>query len=257
VRRFAERLFFRCFSRDEVTRIIKKRFNIDTLPAGLTYSQDGLYTVHNADFVIEPRFAQSYQKGKNTLSWGNADIHWRAYTACWAADKAKKLEGDFVECGVNKGGLAITVLHYAGLQHSDKNFYLLDTFSGLVEEYISEDEKKMGIKPGNYTDCYEEVKERFAPYPNVKIIKGAIPGTLEMVKAEKVAYLSIDMNCVEPEIAAAEFFWPKMVPGAVIVLDDYGWRKHIGQKKAFDAFAQARGVQVFSLPTGQGMIIKP
>ncbi len=65
------------------------------------------------------------------------------------------------------------------------------------------------------------------------------------------------MNTRDPEIAAAEYFWDKLVSGAAIVLDDYGWRKHIEQKRAFDDFASRRGVQVLSLPTGQGLILKP
>jgi hypothetical protein len=55
-----------------------------------------------------------------------------------------------------------------------------------------------------------------------------------------------------PEIAAAEHFWDRLVPGGIIVLDDYGWRKQINQKIAFDRFADARKINVLSLPTGQG-----
>ncbi len=49
------------------------------------------------------------------------------------------------------------------------------------------------------------------------------------------------MNCAPPEIAAAEYFWDRLVPGAEIVLDDYGWQKHDGQRLAFDGFAQKKG----------------
>lgn len=80
---------------------------------------------------------------------------------------------------------------------------------------------------------------------------------LPEVKAEKVCYLSLDMNCAGPEMAAAEFFWGKMSGGAVMVLDDYGFSNFIRQKRAFDAFARAKGVEVLSLPTGQGLIFKP
>jgi hypothetical protein len=62
------------------------------------------------------------------------------------------------------------------------------------------------------------------------------------------------MNCVAPEIAALEFFHPKMVKGGVIVLDDYGFPKHIHQKKAFDQFAVEKGISILALPTGQGII---
>ena len=42
------------------------------------------------------------------------------------------------------------------------------------------------------------------------------------------------MNITEPEIEAANYFWDKMVPGGVIILDDYGFTAHINQKHAFD-----------------------
>jgi hypothetical protein len=65
------------------------------------------------------------------------------------------------------------------------------------------------------------------------------------------------MNNTAPEIAAAEYFWDRVTKGGIIVLDDYGWRKHIHQKIAFDRFADEREVKVLSLPTGQGLIFKP
>ena len=65
------------------------------------------------------------------------------------------------------------------------------------------------------------------------------------------------MNVVIPEIAAAEYFWDRLVTGAIVILDDYGHLPHVLQKHAFDAFAAARGVQVLLLPTGQGLIFKP
>jgi O-methyltransferase len=71
-----------------------------------------------------------------------------------------------------------------------------------------------------------------------------------------VAYLSIDMNIVLPEIAALEFFWDRLVPGAVVMLDDYGWATHRAQKAAFDAFARAHDAMILSVPTGQGIIIR-
>jgi hypothetical protein len=77
------------------------------------------------------------------------------------------------------------------------------------------------------------------------------------VDTENVAFLSIDMNAREPEIAAAEFFWDRLVHGAAMVLDDYGWRKHVAQRIAFDEFARRRNVPLLALPTGQGLILKP
>ena len=84
-----------------------------------------------------------------------------------------------------------------------------------------------------------------------------IPETLKECKAEKICYLSIDMNVVAPEIAAANFFWDKLVSGGVMILDDDGFPAHIEQKIAFDKFAAEKGVQILYLPTAQGIIFKP
>jgi O-methyltransferase len=48
-----------------------------------------------------------------------------------------------------------------------------------------------------------------------------------------------------------------MVPGAILLLDDYGWYYYRQQQSAEDAFFAPRGAKVLELPTGQGMLIKP
>lgn len=223
----------------------------------VTYNEDGLATTHNADFLTDGRFAEAYAAGKSTGSWTFGDLHWRAYIVCWAAERGASLEGDFVECGVNRGGYSLSVIHYVGFEKLDKTFFLLDTYEGLVERLISPEEKARGVRTGEYEPCYEAVVKTFSPYENVKIVRGPVPDTLPEVTAEKIAFLSLDMNTRDPEIAAAECFWDRLVSGAAIVLDDYGWRKHYEQKRAFDAFAKERGVAVLALPTGQGLILKP
>jgi len=223
----------------------------------LTYNQDGLATVHNADFLQDEHFLEAYRLGEKTNSWGEgAQIQWRVFVACWAAQKATRLEGDFVECGVNRGGMSRAVMHFVDFPKLDKTFYLLDTFHGLEDKYISEAERQRGIATYNYDECYDAVCKTFEGFHAV-IVRGPVPETLPQVKAAKVCYLSLDMNCAAPEIAAAEYFWDKLVSGAVMVLDDYGWKVHYEQKVAFDRFAQQKGVMVLALPTGQGLIIKP
>jgi O-methyltransferase len=223
------------------------------VPGPLTYNQDGLATVHNCDFLHDPHFLEAYRILEEARSSAVPPIQWRAFVVCWAADRASRLEGDFVECGVNTGGLSRMVMQYVGFPRLDKTFYLLDTFRGLEDKYLSDAERKRGIK---YEDCYEAACRTFEGFRAV-IVRGAVPESLPQVKATKVCYLSIDMNCAAPEVAAAEYFWDKLVPGAVIVLDDYGWKLCYEQKVAFDRFAREKGVMVLGLPTGQGLIFKP
>jgi hypothetical protein len=222
-----------------------------------TYNRDGLATVHNCDFIQEPRFARAYAAGKATGSWEQADIQWRAHVIAWAAQRARSIPGDFVECGVNKGGLATVALQYADLPKTDKRMYLFDTYQGMADDLLTDAEKKLGLVAGTYEDCYGEVVDRFRPYGDqVRVVRGAVPYTLDQFQGGRVSFLSIDMNCAAPEVAAMEFFYPKLSPGAVVVFDDYGWKTHINQKHAIDAFFLGKPETVMSLPTGQGVVVK-
>ena len=239
-----------------IRKLINRIRHIAIVDGPLSYKQDGLYTLHNGDFLKDKLFLEAYELGKKTNSWKGADCQWRAHVVFWAASLAKKLDGDFVECGVNKGGYSRGIIHYIDFEKTNKKFYLLDTFCGLPEEYILPEEREIGRRPGGYEECYEEVKQTFKGFHNVEIIRGAIPDILPLVKTERIAYLSIDMNSVIPEIAAAEYLWDKIVKGGVIVLDDYSYSGYLPQKYAFDEFAKKMKVQILQLPTGQGVIIK-
>jgi O-methyltransferase len=223
----------------------------------ITYNTDSLTTSNNCDFITEPRFVKAYQAAAETKPWEGFTLQWRVYIVCWFADMVKNLEGDFVECGVNTGAYSRAVIDYIDFKSTNKKFYLLDTYEGLVPSMITNAEKKAGIETylTHYTNVYDAVVKTFAPF-NTKIIKGPVPDTLGACDATKISYLSIDMNCVEPEIAAAHYFWDKLVIGGVMILDDYGFSLHIEQKKAFDLFAQEMKQSILCLPTGQGIIIK-
>ena len=225
----------------------------------ISYDTDSLTTSNNCDFISEPRFAKAYAAAAATKPWEGFTLQWRTYIVCWFADFVKHLEGDYVECGVNTGAYSRALVDYIDFNSLNKKIWLLDTYQGLVPELVSEEEMKGGIGSymGSYKkkDLYEQVKNTFRDF-NAEVIKGPVPDTLPLCKAEKICYLSIDMNVVAPEIAAAEYFWDKVVPGGVIILDDYGFPPHILQKKAFDEFAKRKGVSILTLPTAQGIIFK-
>jgi hypothetical protein len=106
-------------------------------------------------------------------------------------------------------------------------------------------------------DVFEIAQRNLAPFPEARLVRGKVPDTLNHVEIEQVAYLSIDMNVAEPERAALAHFWPRMVSGGMVVFDDYGWDSAKRQRESHDAFADEHGVKILSLPTGQGLLIKP
>ncbi len=229
-----------------------------TLVSGpLRYNQDGLATAHNCDFMKDPRFGESYRAGEQTGSWGNMAVHWRVYIACWLAERASHLEGDLIECGVNRGGIARAVVAYLGARFKGKHFYLLDTYRGIPDSILSERESlHKEVLKNYYTECLQEVKNTFSQFPEVVIVQGLVPDTFHKVDSNTFCFVHIDMNNARSEIAAAEYLWPRLAAGGFMLLDDYGWQINVDQRTAFNRFALERGLEVLALPTGQGLLMK-
>ncbi len=227
------------------------------------YSQDGLRSIHNHDFMLDPSFRQAYARG---VAAAGTDYRWqwRVHVGLWVAYSASKLPGDFIECGVNRGFLSSAIMDYLDWDSLQKTFYLMDTFSGLDERYVSDNERKRDILAKNrrllrsafYTADVEAVRANFSQWRNVRIIVGPIPDTLAAVQVQQVAYLHLDMNAAPPEVAAFAYFWDRLAPGGFVLLDDYAYAGAGLQKAAMDEAAVARDVKILSLPTGQGLVIK-
>jgi hypothetical protein len=236
---------------------------VPTSTADAAYDQDGLRSIHNHDFMTEPSFCKAYERGCRAAS--DYKWHWRVHIGLWAAFTGSKLAGDFVECGVNRGFLSSAIMEFLDWDSLNRTFYLLDTFEGLDLRHVSQEDcqydaikrNESHLKTGFYIRGVESVEANFSQWKNIRIIKGSIPETLNQVATRNVAYLHLDMNCSPPEVAAMNFFWDRLLPGAVVLLDDYAYRGYESQKHAMDAFAEERHVLIVSLPTGQGLLMKP
>lgn len=231
------------------------------------YSGDQMAVLKNTTFLADPSFQRGYNRACRA-GGGDWGIHWRFHTCLWAAKNAMSLEGDFVECGVGKGFNSSGIMEALNWNSLDRQFYLFDTFSGVVEELCTEAEKAQmlnewgGVDAHNrglatyYAESFESVQRNFSEWKNVNFVRGAIPATLRDVSIDKVAYLHIDMNCVMPEMEAIEFFWPRLSTGACVVLDDYAYFGYHLQLAAWNDWGARNGSPILTLPTGQGLIVK-
>ncbi len=239
-------------------------YRLSEMIAKPTYVADGLASIHNSGFMEDPAFRRAYARGRRAAE-AEYNWHWRVHVGLWAASSAVLLPGDFVECGVNRGFMSSAIMEHLDWSSRGRTFYLLDTFAGLDERYVSEAEKEKGtlltnqkaLASGFYTTNVERVRANFSEWQNVEIVVGAIPETLGRITSSQVAFVHMDMNCAPPEVAALEYLWPRLVPGAFVLLDDYAYDRHELQKHAMDELAVRLGVSIVSLPTGQGLLIRP
>ena len=70
-----------------------------------------------------------------------------------------------------------------------------------------------------------------------------------------MAFLSIDMNSSEPELAALEYFYDKMVPNGIIYFDDYGWG-FPDLRRVIDNFLVDKPEKLLHFPSGNSILIK-
>lgn len=229
------------------------------------YGEDGLFTVHNDEFVRDPRFRAAYERGVRAGHGVDPHIRWRLHIALWAAGTALRTEGDFVECGVNAGMISSAVLQYLDWARQEpRKYFLIDTFAGPDLSQFSQEEHQSGwvklveqqVASGGYVTDMERVHANFAEWPNAVIVQGRVPEILSAVPAQRVAFLHLDLNCAAPEAAAIEHFWPRIPVGGAVLLDDYAHNGVGAQKHAIDAWAARSGASILSLPTGQGLILR-
>lgn len=225
----------------------------------LGYDRDGLRTRHTAAFLDGPAFQAAYARGNAMPGAVDKGIQWRIHVALWAARQARDLPGDFVECGVNAGVTSGAILADLDWNTLDKTFWLLDTFEGPDPALFNDAERAAGRDTHHLAWDYasvEEARAHFAEWPRADLVQGRVPDTLPRVTSERIAFVHLDMNCAAPELAAARALWPRLVPGALMLLDDYAYEGYDAQRRAFDGFASEVGISVLTIPTGQGLIVK-
>lgn len=157
------------------------------------------------------------------------------------------IEGDIVECGVLQGGsvmaAAETLWHF---QSTERNIYLYDTFDGMTPpsaydvDLFGNDFSKVDRSLLNWSASYHcELIERHLrlcryPYDRFIFVKGAVEETLPGVMPDKIAYLRLDTDFYEPTKQELVHLYPRLLPGGVITIDDYG--HYLGARKAADEY---------------------
>jgi hypothetical protein len=159
------------------------------------------------------------------------------------------IEGDIIECGVFAGGscmIAMETLLFLGA--AKRRIVMMDTFEGMTEPGAADiDMSGLSaaylLSPASQENisCYaslEEVKANVARtgYPKdlVEFIKGDIRETARTLAPLNIALLRLDTDFYDSTKTELEIFYPQIVSGGVLLLDDYGhWR---GARKAVDEY---------------------
>jgi|JI8StandDraft_1071087.scaffolds.fasta_scaffold03834_6 O-methyltransferase len=170
------------------------------------------------------------------------------------------IEGVIVECGVWRGGSSMMMAKTL-MNRGDqaREMYLYDTYEGMSEPTaedvslhgsVAEKKYNSTIKDGHSDWCFaslEDVTKNMQStgydMTKVRFVKGKVEDTIPTTIPEKIAVLRLDTDWYESTKHEMEYLYPRLVPGGVLIIDDYGhWQ---GAKKAIEEYFAAHGGRPF------------
>jgi hypothetical protein len=162
------------------------------------------------------------------------------------------------EVGVYKGGGTYFIASVVDQVFEEKpRIHAFDTFEGHAPEDISPDlDGPHG--PTKFADTsYEDVKAYLSAFPNVLVHKGRFEDRMDEVSGESFSFVHLDVDLYAPTRSCLDYFSDSLLPGGIIMVDDYGYKTCLGAKKAVDSFVSERDNFIkFHLETGQCLLIR-
>ena len=208
----------------------------------------------NPLFDLEPHFLALYDQCAAETMTSPERIY-----AVWQSVRyvvSNHIPGDFVECGVWRGGstmmAALTFLFCAA---GSRPLWLYDTFEG-VSPPGEVDVEAISGRPAatilNAEPRHEgrntwsiagrqivEANMAATGYPRhlLRFVEGRVEETLRTTRPEAISILRLDTDWYESTRLELEELWPLLSPGGVLIVDDYGWWR--GARKAVDDYFAA------------------
>ncbi len=166
---------------------------------------------------------------------------------------ALRQPGELAECGVFRGASAYLAAKAIAEAPGERRLHLFDSFAGLSAPGATDG----GFWRAGALACGQaEVAANLGPYAGRAVFHpGWIPERFAEAADQRFCFLHLDVDLYQPTHDALEFFHPRMVPGAVILCDDYGFDTCPGARRAMDEFFAGRPEPVLHLPTGQGVVV--
>lgn len=166
---------------------------------------------------------------------------------------ARRLGGAMAELGVFAGGTARLICEAKG----DVPLHLFDVFETLqapAEAGAGNDRAEaVRARFGAWHTPRAAVERLLAPYSGVQVHAGTFPDTARGLEQERFGFVHLDADIETSTRDGLQFFYPRLLPGGVIIGDDYDLP---AVRRAFDDFFSPLPGLVIALPWGQAVAIK-
>lgn len=173
--------------------------------------------------------------------------------------------GEIAECGCYRGLSAWMICETLNEENGGfdgTGFHIFDSFAGLSEPSAedllteaTEDRARLAkmLHKGRFAHAEDKVRRNLAAFPGITYHAGWLPQSLEGQPERRYRFVHVDVDLYAPSLGALEYFYPRLVPGGLILTDDYGWP---GSRLAFDEFCGRHGLKLEILPGNQAVLRK-
>lgn len=249
-------------ARNEHAAVLAAAAQID--PAGLTAEQryawgERLFALFAPEAKLSEFGRSFYRDAAFLADYERFDReNYRSFDRKFAMKELLKLalplEGDAAECGTFRGASAFLIAKALVAGKTGKTLHLFDSFAGLPTPGQGDGDY---WSPGALACSLAAVRANLASVAEViEFHPGWIPEKFDEVAERRFCFVHLDVDLFQPTRDALAFFYPRLVDGAVLVCDDYGFDTCPGARKAMDEFFEDKPEPIIHLPTGQGFVIR-
>ena len=206
---------------------------------------------------MEPGFLEIWHRVKD-FTMTSVERGYALYSAVKYAEE-NRIPGEFVECGVWRGGscmlMALTLLSQGS---TGRKIRLYDTFTGMTEPTPEDviawnglsvtEKRRRELEEGkdsfaSWAVGVQEVKKNLDstgyPEENLLLIPGDVEKTLSENRPGSAALLRLDTDWYASTRRELEVLYPQLSPGGVLIVDDYGHFR--GARRAVDEYFAGPG----------------
>ena len=169
---------------------------------------------------------------------------------------AKLPTGGILEVGVWRGGTGALMARQAQRCGISEPVFLCDTFCGVVKATTHDETYQGGEHSDTSIPLVEDLLSRLE-LNNTQILQGIFPDdTADQVADQKFRLCHIDVDVYQSAREVNEWVWERLLPGGIVVYDDYGFEACDGITKCVEEQRQCEDRVVFHNLNGHAVVVK-
>ncbi|MFJ3076648.1 TylF/MycF/NovP-related O-methyltransferase [Pseudomonas sp. NPDC087029] len=161
---------------------------------------------------------------------------YRLYELWSLARQLEHLEGDFLEVGVWRGGSGCLLAMAS--KRPGRQVFLADTFAGVVKAGSHDTRYQGGEHADTDIGLVQALARKCGVADRVQLLQGMFPEQNAERVTGQLALLHIDVDVYESAQDVLNWALPRLLPGAVVVFDDYGFFGCEGVTRLVNEFIQ-------------------